>query len=161
ALTPIIGRSDSIALLSKSIADHRLVTVLGPGGIGKTTVALAVARQSLPSFADGVRFVDISSLVEPRLVASVLASTLGIGVVSDDPLAGLLAHLRGKKMLILLDTCEHVVDAAADLAETLLIQLPDIRIFATSREALRAKGEWVYRLPSLSLAPASDSLTAA
>jgi len=161
ALTPIIGRNDSIALLSKSLADHRLVTVLGPGGIGKTTVALAVARQSLASFADGVRFIDFSSLAEPRLVTSVLASTLGISVLSDDPLAGLITYLRGKQMLLLLDTCEHVVDAAAALAETLLTTLPGIRILATSREALRAKGEWVYRLPSLSLAPAADGLTAA
>src|SRR5262249_58451355 len=99
ALTPIVGRSDAIALLTKSIADHRLVTVLGPGGIGKTTVALAVARQFLTSFAEGVRFVDFSSLAEPRLVASVLASTLRIGVGSDDPLAGMLAHLRGKAHL--------------------------------------------------------------
>src|SRR5262249_58705160 len=92
---------------------------------------------------------------------SVLASTLGIGVVSDDTLAGLLAPLRSKEMLILLDTCEHVVDAAAGLAETLLTRLPDIHILATSREALRAKGEWVHRLPSLSLPPVADGLTAA
>jgi predicted ATPase len=161
ALTPIIGRSDSIALLSKSLADHRLVTVLGPGGIGKTTVALAVARQSLASFVDGVRLIDFSSLAEPKLVASALASTLGISVFSDDPLAGALTHLHGKQMLLLLDTCEHVVDAAAVMVETLMTKLPGVRILATSREALRAKGEWVYRLPSLSLAPISNSLTAA
>ena len=160
-LTPTVGRSDVIDLLVKSLASHRLVTILGPGGIGKTTVALAVARRSLPLFADGARFVDFSSLSEPRLVASALASALGISVLSEDPLTGLVAHLRGKPMLIVLDTCEHVVDAAAVLAETLLAQLPGICILATSREALRAKGEWVHRLPSLQLPPAAEGLTAA
>jgi predicted ATPase len=82
-------------------------------------------------------------------------------VLSEDPLTGLVAYLRGKPMLIVLDTCEHVVDAAATLAETLLAQLPAIRILATSREALRAKGEWVHRLPSLPLPPAAEGLTAA
>jgi predicted ATPase len=161
SLTPTIGRTEAIELLVRSIASHRLVTILGPGGIGKTTVALAVARQSLPLFADGARFVDFSSLSEPRLVASALASALGISVLSEDPLTGLVAHLRGKPLLIVLDTCEHVVDAAATLAETLLAQLPAIRILATSREALRAKGEWVHRLPSLPLPPAAEGLTAA
>jgi DNA-binding winged helix-turn-helix (wHTH) protein len=141
SLTPTVGRTEAIELLVKSLASHRLVTIIGPGGIGKTTVALAVARQSLPLFVDGARFVDFSSLFESRLVASALASALGISVLSEDPLTGLVAHLRGKPILIVLDTCEHVVDAAATLAETLLARLPGIRILATSREALRAKGE--------------------
>jgi predicted ATPase/DNA-binding winged helix-turn-helix (wHTH) protein len=161
SLTPTVGRGDAIELLSKSLGSHRLVTIIGPGGIGKTTVALAVARRSLALFAHGARFVDFSSLSEPQLVASALASALGISVLSQDQFAGLVAHLRGKSMLILLDTCEHVVDSAAALAETLLAELPDIRILATSREALRARGEWVHRLPSLSLPPITERLTAA
>ena len=161
SLTQTVGRTGVIELLVQSLASHRLVTILGPGGIGKTTVALAVARQSLPQFTDGARFVDFSALSEPRLVASALASALGISVLSEDPLTGLIAHLRGKPLLIVLDTCEHVVEAAATLAETLLAQLPAIRILATSREALRAKGEWVHRLPSLPLPPAVEGLTAA
>jgi predicted ATPase len=161
SLTPTVGRDDAIELVSKSLASHRLVTIIGPGGIGKTTVALAVARQSLTLFADGARFVELSAVSEPRLVPSALASALGIGVLSEDPLGGLLAHLRGKEMLLLLDTCEHVVSSAAALSETLLTGLPDIRILATSREALRAKGEWVHRLPSLTLPPAAAALTAA
>jgi predicted ATPase len=161
SLTPTVGRTEVIELLVKSLADQRLVTVLGPGGIGKTTVALAVARRSLLLFADGARFIDFSSLSEPRLVAGALASILGISVLSEDPITGMVAHLRGKRMLIVLDTCEHVVDAAAALSETLLAQLPGIRILATSREALRARGEWVHRLPSLLLPPATEGLTAA
>jgi predicted ATPase len=160
-LTQIVGRGDAIELLSKSLANHRLVTVIGPGGIGKTTVALAVARGSLMRFADGARFVDFSSLSEPRLVGSALASAFGIGVLSQDPIAGLLAHLRDKQMLLVLDTCEHVVEVAAALAETLLAGLPGIRIMATSREALRAKGEWVHRLPSLPSPSSVSGLTAA
>jgi predicted ATPase/DNA-binding winged helix-turn-helix (wHTH) protein len=160
-LTPTVGRNDAIEFLSKSLADHRLVTIIGPGGIGKTTVALAVARRSLTLFADGVRFVDFSSFTDPRLVVGALASAFGISVLSESSIAGLTAYLRGKVMLILLDTCEHVLDAAAALVETLLAELPGIRILATSREALRAKGEWVHRLPSLSLPPAAEGLTAA
>ena len=161
SLTPIIGRDESIALLSKYLLDHRLVTILGPGGVGKTTVALAVARQSLAAFADGARFVDFSVFADPRLAASALASAIGISVLAEDPLPGLLAHLRGKEILILLDTCEHVVDAVAALAETLLSRLVGIRILATSREALRVKGEWVHRLPSLRPPPVAEGLTAA
>ena len=115
-LTQVVGRSDAIELLSKSLASHRLVTVIGPGGIGKTTVALAAARSALTRFADGARFVDFSSLSEPRLVESALASALGICVLSQDPIAGVVTHLRGKQMLLLLDTCEHVVAAAAAVA---------------------------------------------
>jgi hypothetical protein len=100
SLTPTVGRGDAIGLLSKSLASHRLVTIIGPGGIGKTTVALAVARRSLAFFAEGARFVDFSSLTEPQLIASALASVFGISVLSQDPLAGLVAHLRGKPMLI-------------------------------------------------------------
>jgi predicted ATPase/DNA-binding winged helix-turn-helix (wHTH) protein len=159
-LTQIVGRSDAIELLSKSLASHRLVTVIGPGGIGKTTVALAVARRCLSHFIDGARFVDFSCLSDPQLVAGTLASAFGIGALSQDPLACLLAHLRGKQMLIVLDTCEHVVEVAAALAETLLAELPGIQIIATSREALRAKGEWVHRLPSLSLPSQAAGLTA-
>src|SRR5262249_37391538 len=143
------------------LLDHRLVTILGPGGVGKTTVALAVARQSMAAFAEGARFVDFSALADPRLGASALASAVGICVLSEDPISGLLAHLRGKEVLILLDTCEHVVDAAAELAETLLAHVPGVRILTTSREALRARGEWVHRLPSLPLPPVIEGLTAA
>jgi predicted ATPase len=161
SLTPTVGRAETIELLSDSLASHRLITIIGPGGIGKTTVALAVARRSLTLFEDGARFVDFSSLSDPGLVASMLASAFGICVLSKEPRAGLVAHLRGKRMLLSLDTCEHVVDAAAALVETLLTELPDIRILATSREALRAKGEWVHRLPSLPLPPVVEGLTAA
>ncbi|WP_394846324.1 helix-turn-helix transcriptional regulator [Pendulispora brunnea] len=159
-LATTVGRTETIALLADSLAEQRLVTIAGPGGVGKTTVAVAVARQCLRRFADGICFVDFSSLSDPGLVTSALASALGIGVLTNDPLAGLLSHLRKKQMLLLLDTCEHVVDAAANLAESLLSRLPELRILATSREVLRATGEWAYRLPSLSHPFVTDGLTA-
>ena len=148
-LTQVVGRDDAIDLLSKSLTSHRLVTVIGPGGIGKTTVALAVAHRCQAEFAHGARFVDFSCLSEPQLVIGMLASAFGIGVLSQDPVAGLLAHLRGKQLLIVLDTCEHVVEVAARLAETLLAELPGIRIMATSREALRGCGDWGYSVGRL------------
>ena len=160
-LATTVGRAETITLLADSLAEQRLVTIVGPGGVGKTTVAIAVARQCLRRFSDGICFVDFSSLSDPGLVPSALASALGVGVLSSDPLAGLLSHLRKKQMLLLLDTCEHVVDSAAGLVESLLSRLPDLRILATSREVLRATGEWAHRLPSLSHPSHPDGLSAA
>ncbi|WP_394835820.1 helix-turn-helix transcriptional regulator [Pendulispora rubella] len=160
-LATTVGRTETIELLAESLAEQRLVTIAGPGGVGKTTVAIAVARRCLRRFSDGICFVDFSSLSDPCLVTSALASALGIGVLSNEPFAGLLSHLRKKQMLLLLDTCEHVVDAAASLVESLLSRLPELRILATSREVLRATGEWAHRLPSLSHPSVTDGLSAA
>ncbi|WP_394838757.1 helix-turn-helix transcriptional regulator [Pendulispora rubella] len=160
-LATIVGRAETIDLLAEALNDQRLVTVTGPGGIGKTTVAIAVAQRCLPRFADGICFVDFSSLSDPNLVASAVASALGIGLLPDEPLAGLLSHLRGKRMLLLLDTCEHVVESSAGLVEALLSGLPELRILATSREILRAAAEWAYRLPPLPHPSQPEGLNAA
>ncbi|WXA89517.1 winged helix-turn-helix domain-containing protein [Pendulispora rubella] len=160
-LATTIGRAETIALLADSLAQRRLVTISGPGGVGKTTAAIAVARQCLRRFSDGICFVDFSSLTDPSLVMSSLASALGIGVLANEPLTGLLSHLRKKEMLLLFDTCEHVVDAVAALVESLLSRLPKLRILATSREVLRAAGEWAHRLPCLPYPPLTDGLSAA
>ncbi|WP_394846401.1 helix-turn-helix transcriptional regulator [Pendulispora brunnea] len=158
--TPV-GRAEAITLLTNSLAEHRLITIAGPGGVGKTTVAIAVARRCLGHFPDGVCFIDLASLSDPNLVTSAVASALGIGVLPDEPLAGLLSHLRKKRVLLLLDTCEHVVDSVATLVEALLSRLPELRILATSREVLRAAGEWAHHLPSLSHPSWTDGLKAA
>ena len=155
------GRTETIALLADSLGQQRLVTISGPGGVGKTTVAIAVARQCLRRFSDGICFVDFSSLSDPCLVTSALASALGVGVLSNEPLPGLLSHLRKKEMLLLLDTCEHVVESVAALVESLLSRLPKLRILATSREVLRTTGEWAHRLPCLSYPSLADELSAA
>jgi predicted ATPase/DNA-binding winged helix-turn-helix (wHTH) protein len=159
-LTRLIGRADAVGEIAGRLDRHRFVTIIGPGGIGKTSVALAVAEQAATSYGDGVCLVDCASLLGTSLVARKLASTLGLDIAVDDPTRGLVAFLRGKRMLIILDCCDRVVEAAAFLVEDLLKGAADIGILATSREPLRAEGENVYRLPPLEVPPASIDLTA-
>ena len=141
----LFGRSDVIETLTQRLAEDRFVTVVGPGGIGKTAVALAVADRLRPGLRDGVCFVDLAPLADDRLVSTALASALGVGVVSDDPLPGLVALLRDRDMLIVLDNCEHVIDSAALLVETIARGAgARLRILATSREALGVQGERVF-----------------
>jgi len=142
------------------LPQRRFITLVGPGGIGKTTVALAVADRSTASYPDGVRFVDLAPLTDPLLVPSALAFVLGSAIRSDSPIPGLVALLRDKKMLLVLDSCEHVIDAAASLAEQVLRGAPGVHILTTSREALRAQGERVQRLGPLGVPAVSAGLTA-
>ena len=160
-LTPPIGREAAIETVKERLARYRLVTIVGPGGIGKTTLGLAVAEQLEASYSDGVGFLDLGPLVDPQLLASVLASTLKLANISEDPLPRVIGFLRDKTMLLIFDSCERVVGAAATFAEALLKEAPNVRILATSREALRAEGESVYQLPSLETPPISAGLTAA
>ena len=157
ALTLLVGRDTSLARLVSGLGRHRLITVTGPGGIGKTSLALAAAQHDLPATPDGVCIVDFSPVTEPARVAGTVAAALSIAVLTADPAAGLIAHLRGKRMLLVLDTCEHLIDAVVVLVEQLLRKLPELRILATSREALRAEGETVHRLLPLELPPATAS----
>ena len=159
-LTRLIGREDAVSDIAGRLSRHRFVTIVGPGGIGKTSVALAVAEQAAASYDDGVCFVDCAPLLGTSLVARKLASTLGLEIAEDDPTRGLVAFLRGKRMLIVLDCCERVVEAAAVMVEDLLKGAAGVGILATSREPLRAEGEIVYRLPPLEVPPASIGLSA-
>ncbi len=159
-LSRIVGREQVLQALKAEIGAHRLVTISGPGGIGKTTVAQALADDVAAGFAQGTCLVELAALADPRLVATAVASALGLPVLSDDPLPALVAFLRDRRLLIVLDNCEHVIDAAAVLAETVLKGAPEIRIVATSREPLRAEGEWVLRLPALDVPQAAEGLTA-
>src|SRR5215813_4894031 len=136
-LAHVVGRSDIVPALAAQLKLHRFVTVLGPGGIGKTTVAVAVANGLLDSFRDGVRFVDLAPLTDPLLVPSALAAQLGVGIRSDKPLTSLIAFLKEKELLVVLDSCEHVIEAAAILAEEIFRGTKGIHVLATSREALR------------------------
>jgi predicted ATPase/DNA-binding winged helix-turn-helix (wHTH) protein len=160
-LTRMIGRSTIVSTLATRLPQQRLVTIAGPGGIGKTTVALATADKLSASYRHGACFVDLASITDFRLVSSTLASVLGLEVLSQDPLPALLAFLADKHLLIVLDNCEHVVEAAAGLAERMLEGAPGVHILATSRQLLGLDSEWVHRLEPLDVPPQSATLTAA
>jgi predicted ATPase/DNA-binding winged helix-turn-helix (wHTH) protein len=158
-LTRIVGRDDNIAALTAQLAQRRFLTIVGPGGIGKTTVAVAVADNVGGSYRDGVWFAGLASLPDPDLVASALGTVLGISLPAVDPVSGLVGWLHDKHALIVLDSCEHVIGAVAAISEAILKAAVRVSILATSREPLRAEGEWLHRLSSLELPPRSDDLT--
>ena len=159
-LTRLIGRTATISDILGRLTRHRFVTIVGPGGIGKTSVAVAVAERAAPSYRDGVLLADYGPLLGTSLVAQKLAATLGLDVAEDDPTRSLTAHLRDKQMLIVLDCCERVAESAAVLIESLLKDSAGTAILATSREPLRAEGESVYRLAPLEIPPPTPHLTA-
>ncbi len=145
----IFGREQPIAAISGQLAKGRLVTIAGPGGIGKSTVARAVIAQG--GFDGEIVWIDLSEVATGNLIPTVIASALGILSRSDDISREIAAHLQLRKLLLVLDSCEHVVADIAELAEDLLAEAPDLYILATSREPLRAEGERVYRLLPLDL----------
>src|SRR5882757_5758188 len=131
AITRMIGREEATAALVSRLSRQRLVTVVGSGGIGKTTVALAVAERVTANYEHGVWLVDLAPLGNPRLVPSAIATVLGLEIRTENPLATLVAALRDNRMLLLLDNCEAVIDAAASLAAALLGGAPGVSILAT------------------------------
>lgn len=160
-LTPTVGRARAVDALRALILQRRFVTVTGPGGMGKTTLALTVAEDLLASFPHGIWFVELAPIVDPTRLVGTVASTLGIPVPAEAPLPALRAALVDRKMLVVLDNCEQVLEAAAALAENLLKCSSGLSVLATSRERLNADGEWVYRLPSLANPPEGPHLSAA
>jgi predicted ATPase/DNA-binding winged helix-turn-helix (wHTH) protein len=158
----IVGRSTTIVSLTRQVRLHRLVTIVGPGGIGKTTVAVSVAAAVAAESAQSpVHFIDFSPLSDARRVPDALATALGLIASVDDAMPNILAFLQDKSLLLLLDNCEHVLAAVAELAEDVLRAAPGVRILATSREPLRAEGERVHRLKPLDLPDEDASFTAA
>ncbi|WP_267212583.1 ATP-binding protein [Chelatococcus asaccharovorans] len=155
-----IGRAEAINAVRGRFQRYRMTTIVGPGGIGKTTLCIAVAEQLLPSYEHGVCFLDLAPLANAQLMPGVLANALRLADSATDPLPGVFAHLREKRMLLVLDSCEFVVDATARLAEMLMKEAPGVHILATSREALRVEEESVYRLAPLDTPPETAGLTA-
>src|SRR5919202_492349 len=154
-LTSFIGREREIAEVKRLLlleGKDRLLTLTGPGGCGKTRLALKVAFEVVQEFEDGVWLVELSSLSDPDLVPQAVAFALGVREAPERSLTEVLTeHLKSKKMLLVLDNCEHVIDACAALADALLRACPELRILATSREALSIAGEATWLVPPLSL----------
>lgn len=149
-LTPFIGRAEQIEQLVQHLQAHRLLTLTGAGGVGKTRLALAVATRLLAGFRDGVWFVDLAPLTDPTALPQRILDLWRVPEQSDrPPLELLTTYLRAKQTLLILDNCEHLLDACAALAETLLQQCPQVTLLATSREALNIGGETPWRVPSL------------
>ena len=159
-LVRMVGRDAIVRTIFNQLAARRFVSIVGPGGMGKTTVAVAVSHVFVEESGGSACFVDLGTISNPDLVAHTLASTLGVIVQSADPLPSLMAFLRDKRMLLVLDCCEHVVEAAASLAERIFQEATRVHILTTSRETLRVEGEQVHRLVPLESPPASKSLTA-
>ncbi len=159
--TRMVGRHQTVQEISEQLKTERFVTIAGPGGIGKTTVAVSVGHELLAEFAGAAHFFDLGPLNDPVLVPGAVASTLGLLVQSADPIPGLIAFLRDKRMLLILDSCEHVIETAAALAERIFEGAPQAHILATSRESLRVEGEHVHRLSPLASPPDDAGLTAA
>jgi predicted ATPase/DNA-binding winged helix-turn-helix (wHTH) protein len=149
-VTSLVGRSAAVQRLHDLISAYRVVTLTGPGGIGKTTLALQVARRVLGGFAEGGWLVDLASLTDPRLVPSGVAGVLGLRQGSNINSAEAVARaIGGKRLLLVLDNCEHVIDAVATMVEMLVRLCPRATILATSRELFRIDGEYAYRVPPL------------
>jgi predicted ATPase/DNA-binding winged helix-turn-helix (wHTH) protein len=155
-ITPLIGRSIAAGLLRNLVSAYRLVTLTGPGGIGKTTLALQLARELLPEFGDGAWLVELAPLSSPDLVPSAVAGVLGLNLGGETTAAAVARVIHEKNLLLVLDNCEHVIDGAANLAETLLRFCPRVTVLATSREVLRASGEYVYRVSPLDVPGPDD-----
>ncbi|HEY9244945.1 MAG TPA: tetratricopeptide repeat protein, partial [Streptosporangiaceae bacterium] len=147
-----IGRERDLAELALLLSDVRALTLCGPGGIGKTRLAVRLACEVVPDFPAGAWLVELADTADAELIPRQVAATFGVREEPDRPLLATLTEaLRGRRLLLILDTCEHLVDGCAALVHQLLAGCPQLRVLATSREPLRVRGETVWRVPPLSL----------
>ncbi|WP_085689126.1 MULTISPECIES: winged helix-turn-helix domain-containing protein [unclassified Pseudomonas] len=151
--TRMIGRQPLVENLLTQLPRQRCITLVGPGGIGKTTVALRVAEQLIGRYRDGIRLLDLAPINDPASICSHLAGLLDLSLHASEPLTCLVNSLRERQMLLVIDNCEHLIDAVALISESILRGAPHVHILATSRESLRAEGEFVQRLESLDCPP--------
>lgn len=159
-LTRMVGRDATVAALLEQLRVHRFVTIVGPGGIGKTTVALSVAHALSTEFTN-VIFVDLTAVTVAADVANGLAATLGLTVRKEDPTPEIIAFLRDTNALLVVDNCEHVIEAIGGLAERIFFEAPGVHLLTTSRESLKVEGEHVYALDSLATPETCTGITAA
>ena len=156
----LVCRAEVLKALAEQLLEHRFVTVVGPGGVGKTTVALELVHNLASEFDGDICFLDVGNAFDPGLLAGGLVSALGVPVQPAGAAPDLITFLRGRRMLLVLDGCEPGVDAAAVLAGQLFREAPDVHLLATSREALRADGECVHRLFPLDYPAPNEGQTA-
>ncbi|MGB8907433.1 MAG: adenylate/guanylate cyclase domain-containing protein, partial [Candidatus Cybelea sp.] len=158
-VTPLIGRNGVLAEIEPLVLEQPLVTLVGTGGIGKTRLALQAGADLLDSSPDGAWFVELASLNDAALIVNTIAATFGLrGQANRSMLDVLVQYLRPRRLLLILDNCEHLIDEVAKIADAILNAAPEVRILATSREPLRIAAEHIYRVPSLAV-PSGDSLT--
>jgi predicted ATPase/DNA-binding SARP family transcriptional activator len=151
-LTQLVGRKEAVMEVCSRLSRSRMVTLTGSGGVGKTRLAIRAAWESLDSFEEGVRFVELAGISDPDLVAQAVALTLDVRETPGQAITETLAAaIGGRSLLLLIDNCEHLLEACARLADHLAARCPKLRILATSRQPLGITGEAVWRVPSLSV----------
>jgi predicted ATPase/DNA-binding winged helix-turn-helix (wHTH) protein len=159
-LRRMLGRGDALTEIQRKLNEQKSVTIVGPGGIGKTTLAVAVAHEMSTSFDGQIYFVDLSAIGDASLVAPAVAAALGVSVQTNNILPALIDRLQERPTLIVLDCCEHLIDRASAMAEELICRVPTLHLLATSREAMRVEGEHVYELCALACPPEDGGLSA-
>ena len=159
-LSTFIGREKEVEQIKKRLEKNRLVTLTGSGGVGKTRLSIQVASELLDSYSNGVWISELAAITDPALIAKTLCAALGVELHGNMPPEDILtSYLHSKRLLLVVDNCEHLIEACAQLCEALLHACPNLRIIASSREALGIDGENAYRVPSLSLPNLKDGLS--
>ncbi|HET9906978.1 MAG TPA: adenylate/guanylate cyclase domain-containing protein, partial [Anaerolineales bacterium] len=159
-LTSFIGRERELDVAKRLLSSTRILTFIGPGGTGKTRLSLQVAAEQLPEFRDGAWLIELAPLVNSTYILSTIASTFKLREAQGVPLLeSVTNYLRGKQLLLILDNCEHLIEACANISDEFLQNCTNIKIIASSREALGINGETVYRVPSLSLPENGSSVS--
>jgi predicted ATPase/DNA-binding winged helix-turn-helix (wHTH) protein len=160
-LAKMVGREEIVEKIANGLSLHRFISVVGPGGIGKTAVAVTVGHRRSPDFGGRVFFVDFGPLRDASHIATTIASSLGLTISAEDPTPALLTFLKSGPALVILDSCEHVLDALAPLVERIVREAPQLRVLATSRESFRSEGERIFRLFPLDCPPENSALDVA